>query len=165
VAPQLSVPDLQRRLGHAAITFAVHDHESPNVSWASFTVHPLPNTSDALEFVFDRDVLYLQSLHFGPQPHWHFDSSEDATVNCNRAVRIARALVHRRIHMVQQLDVHGHSWGWSLHTKTSLPLVYDHRITHYRRVFFSRPSDPSLPIPSECRRPVLGRAWKPLEPP
>ena len=151
---QLTLEDLQRRLRYPHVTFAVHDQASSHLSWATFTIHPLPNTSDSLELIFDRDVRYLQSLHFGQQPHWHFDSSDDESVNCNRAVRVARALVHQRIHMVQQLDAHGRVWVWSLHTKTGLPLVFDERITHYRRVLFNQGPNQALIVPSECRHPV-----------
>ena len=40
----------------------------------------------------------------------------------------------------------------SLQVKDGLPLVYDRRMTHYRRVFFNRPPGPPFSIPSELRR-------------
>lgn len=152
--PRLTVEQLQRRLRHEAITFQSGSEETAVglYEWAEFRILPQPETSEAIFFLFDPGIQYLQSLHFGERPHWHFERSSDERVNTDSAVRIARALVHQRMHMVEELDEEGRAWGWSLQVKDCLPLVYDRRMTHYRRAFFNRAPGPLLPIPSELRR-------------
>jgi hypothetical protein len=152
--PRLTVEQLQRRLRYPEVTFLSGSVETAAgaYEWAEFRIHPQPETSEALFFLFDPDIQYLQSLNFGNRTHWHFERSPDERINCDRAVRVARALVLQRMHMVEQLDQQGKAWGWSLQVKDGLPLVYDPRMTHYRRLFFNRAPGPPFPIPSTCRR-------------
>jgi len=156
VTSRLTVEELQRRLGHASISRSVEeDHLATGVlRWVVFTVHPRPETSPHLSLIFDGECRFIQSLHFGEKPHWHFTRSESEIANANSAVRVARALVRRRLHMVEQLDASGTPWSWSLQVKGGIPPAYDKRLTHYRRVYFDQPPGPPVPIPAEHRRDV-----------
>lgn len=135
----VTLEQLKRKVSWHDIAQERHDYEVNGRNYVAQRFRLLPSDPawPKIDLHFDERVTCLDPLGFS---HWHahYDGNSSNRRNLINALRTVRALVTRKLCLVEELQSDGKYWGGGLTEPDGIPSMIGKEITRFRRVFFDQ---------------------------